>query len=186
MRLIIVQAQRALVGSLFEVVFVCLSVTGLRLKYTGLRIVYVSCSMCPLFFTLALVLEDALEDIRWRQARERMQRYRKQLSGMKDGSAKVKREDLRANTNATHFARWPGVNGIGKEQHDTIVCTTLHHILSRQPATFHVLCVRHILRMQNHTSQHFVQNWMQCMSNKWTTLKKGIGLDVLWQHPCGT
>ena len=58
------QAQRALVGSLFEVVFVCLSVTGLRLKYTGLRIVYVSCSMCPLFFTLALVLEDALEDIR--------------------------------------------------------------------------------------------------------------------------
>ena len=32
------QAQRALVGSLSEVVFVCLSVMGLRLKYTSLRI----------------------------------------------------------------------------------------------------------------------------------------------------
>ena len=75
MRLIIVQAQRALVGSLFEVVFVCLSVTGLRLKYTGLRIVYVSCSMCPLFFTLALMMEESSEDRRRRQAREQMHRY---------------------------------------------------------------------------------------------------------------
>ena len=77
-RLIIMQAQRAIVGSLSEVVFVCLS--GLQLKYTGLRIVYVSCSMCPLCFTLALVMEDSLEDRRWRQAREWMQRYRRWLS----------------------------------------------------------------------------------------------------------
>ena len=55
MRLIIVQAQRALVGSLSEVVFVCLFVTGLR-------IVYVSCSTCSLFFMLALVMEDSSED----------------------------------------------------------------------------------------------------------------------------
>ena len=68
------QAWRALVGSLSEVVFVCLSVTGLRLKYTGLHIVYVFCSTCPLFFTLALVMEDSSEDRRRRQARERMQR----------------------------------------------------------------------------------------------------------------
>ena len=67
--------------------------------------------------------------------------------GMKDGSTKVKGEDLHANTNATHFARWPGMNGIGKEQHDTIVCMTLRHNLSHQPATFHMLCVRHVLRM---------------------------------------
>ena len=39
------------------------------------------------------------------------------------------------------------MNGIGEEQHDTIVCTTLRHNLSRQPATFHVLCVRYVLRM---------------------------------------
>ena len=69
------QVRRALVGSLSEIVFVCLSVTGLRLKYTGLRVVYVSCSTCPLFFTLALVMEESLEDRRQRQARERMQRY---------------------------------------------------------------------------------------------------------------
>ena len=62
MKLIIVQVRWALVGSLSEVVFVCLSVTGLRLKYTGLHIVYVSCSMSPLFFTLALVMENSLKD----------------------------------------------------------------------------------------------------------------------------
>ena len=56
------QTRWALVGSLSEVVFVCLSVTGLRLKYTGFRIVYVSCGTCPLFFTLALVMEDSSED----------------------------------------------------------------------------------------------------------------------------
>ena len=56
------QARRALVGSLSEVALVCLSVMGLRLKYMGLRIVYVSCSTCPLFFTLALMMEDSLED----------------------------------------------------------------------------------------------------------------------------
>ena len=50
-RLIIVQARRALVGPQSEVVlvclFVCLSVTGLRLKYmyTGLCIVYVPFGM---------------------------------------------------------------------------------------------------------------------------------------------
>ena len=42
-RLIIMQAQRVLVGSYSEVVLVCMYVclpeTGLRLKYTGLRIV---------------------------------------------------------------------------------------------------------------------------------------------------
>ena len=69
MRLIIVQARRALVGSLSEVVFVCLSVTGLRLKYTSLRIVYVSCSTCLLFFMPALMMEDSSEDRQWRQAR---------------------------------------------------------------------------------------------------------------------
>ena len=75
------QAQRALVGFLSEVVFLCLSVTGLRLKYTGLRIVYIPCSMFPLFFTLVLVImEDSSEDRRRRQARERMQRYRGRLS----------------------------------------------------------------------------------------------------------
>ena len=81
-RHIIVQARLVLVGSLSEVVFVCLSVTGLRLKYTGLRIVYVSVSSstCPLFFTLALMMEDSSEDRRRRQARERMQRYRRRLS----------------------------------------------------------------------------------------------------------
>ena len=77
---IIVQVRCALVGFLSEVVLVCLSVMGLRLKYTGLCIVYVSCSMCPLFFMLALVMEDSLEDRRWRQARERMQIYSKWLS----------------------------------------------------------------------------------------------------------
>ena len=62
LRLIIVQAQQALVGSFSEVVFVCLSVTGLRWKCMGLRIVHISCSMCPLFFMLALVMEDSSED----------------------------------------------------------------------------------------------------------------------------
>ena len=58
------QARRALVGSLSEVVFVCLSVTGLRLKYTSLCIVYVFCNTCPLFFMLALVMEDSPKDRR--------------------------------------------------------------------------------------------------------------------------
>ena len=34
-------ARQALVGSYSEVVLVCLSVTGLQLKYMGLRIVYI-------------------------------------------------------------------------------------------------------------------------------------------------
>ena len=63
-RHIIEQARWALVGSLSEVVFVCLFVTGIQLKYTGLRIVYVSYSMCSLFFTLALVMGDSSEDRR--------------------------------------------------------------------------------------------------------------------------
>ena len=46
-RLIIVQARRALVGTQSEVVFIC-TVTGLRLKYTGLRIVYVPFCHVPL------------------------------------------------------------------------------------------------------------------------------------------
>ena len=68
----------------------------------GLRIVYVSCSTCLLFFTLALVTEDSLEDRRRRKAREQMQTYIRRLSAqqIKDGSTKVKGEDLRANTNA--------------------------------------------------------------------------------------
>ena len=49
-RLIIVQAWRAVVGPWSEVVlvcmYVCMSVTGLRLKYTGLCIVYVPFGMC--------------------------------------------------------------------------------------------------------------------------------------------
>ena len=60
----IVQVRWALVGFLSEVVLVCLSIMGLQLKYMGLRIVYVYCSTCPLFFTLALVMEDSLEDRR--------------------------------------------------------------------------------------------------------------------------
>ena len=40
-RLIIMQVRWALVGSQSEVVLVCMSITGLRLKYTGLCIVYV-------------------------------------------------------------------------------------------------------------------------------------------------
>ena len=68
MRLIIEQARWALVGSLSEVVFVCLSVTGLRLKYMALRIVYVSCSTCPLFFRYVLMMEDSSEDRRRQQA----------------------------------------------------------------------------------------------------------------------
>ena len=46
------QAWRALVGTWSEVVFVCmyvcLSVTGLRLKYTGLCIVYIPFCHMPL------------------------------------------------------------------------------------------------------------------------------------------
>ena len=49
-RHIIVRARRALMGPYSEVVlvcmYVCLSVTGLRLKYTSLRIVYVPSGMC--------------------------------------------------------------------------------------------------------------------------------------------
>ena len=75
---------------------------GFTIEIYGLRIVYLSWSTCPLFFRLALMTEDSLEDRRRRQARERMQTYRRRLSiqQMKDGSTKVKGEDLRANTNA--------------------------------------------------------------------------------------
>ena len=45
-RLIIVQAWQALVGPYSEAVLVCLSITGLRLKYTGLCIVYVPFGTC--------------------------------------------------------------------------------------------------------------------------------------------
>ena len=45
------RARRALMGPYSEVVlvcmYVCLSVTGLRLKYTSLRIVYVPSGTCP-------------------------------------------------------------------------------------------------------------------------------------------
>ena len=60
----------------------------------------------PLFFTLALVMEDSLEDRRRWQAMRTNAEHRRRLSvnrGMKDGSTKVKGEDLRANT-MTHFA----------------------------------------------------------------------------------
>ena len=80
-------ARWALTGPYSEVVLVCLSVTGLRLKYTSLRIVYVPSSMCP---SGALELtqssrraHDTMEDLeerRRRQARERVQRYRRRLS----------------------------------------------------------------------------------------------------------
>ena len=123
--------------SLSEVVFVhvCLSVTGLR-------IVYVSCSMCPLFFTLALVMEDSSEDRRRRQARERMQRYRRWLSAQQRDERRQYESDRR------RLACQHQRNSLRKEQHDTVVCTTLRHNLSRQPATFHVLCVRHVLHMR--------------------------------------
>ena len=50
-RHIIVRARRALMGYKSEVMLVCmhvcLSVTGLRLKYTSLRMVYVPSGTCP-------------------------------------------------------------------------------------------------------------------------------------------
>ena len=58
-RLIIVQARQTLVGSLSEVVFACLSVMGLRLKYTGLCILQ---HVSPLFYACAR--EDSSEDRR--------------------------------------------------------------------------------------------------------------------------
>ena len=49
------QARRALVGlSLRLCLYVCMSVTGLRLKYTGLRILYV-----PLWHTMEIEVEES-------------------------------------------------------------------------------------------------------------------------------
>ena len=108
-RLIIVQVWRALVGSLSEVAFVCLSVTGLQLKCMGLHIVYVSCSTC---FTLALVIEDSSEDRRRRQAREQMQRYRRRLS------AQQRDERRQCETERRRLAR--------KHQRDSLRSLTWH------------------------------------------------------------
>ena len=74
------QAQRALVGPQSEVVlvcmYVCMFVTGLRLKYTGLCIVYVPfgtcCSGChrAMVHGVEIEVQDS-EDIRRRQNESR-------------------------------------------------------------------------------------------------------------------
>ena len=38
---------------MYVCMYVCMSVTGLRLKYTSLRVVYVPSSMCPSWCTRA-------------------------------------------------------------------------------------------------------------------------------------
>ena len=57
---------------MYVCMYVCLSVMGLRLKYTSLRMVYVPSGTCPLG-ALELTMED-LEERRRRQTRERVQR----------------------------------------------------------------------------------------------------------------
>ena len=50
--------------------YVCLTVTGLRLKYTKLRIVYVPSGTCPSWCARAHDMMEDLEERRRRQARE--------------------------------------------------------------------------------------------------------------------
>ena len=84
MRLIIVLVRQVLVGSLSELVFVCtyvcMSVTGLWLKYTSLCLVYPPFWHVPLMVPLHVMENSELtEDRRQWQAREWVQRHRRFL-----------------------------------------------------------------------------------------------------------
>ena len=75
------QAQQALVGSQSKVVLVCMSVTGLRLKCMDLHIVYVPYWHVPLIMNgIAMDVKDQ-EDRRRQQDKERIQKYRRWLTG---------------------------------------------------------------------------------------------------------
>ena len=65
---------------MYVCMYVCLFVTGLRLKYTSVRIFYVPSGTCPSWCARAHDTMEDLEERRRHHARERVQRYRKHLS----------------------------------------------------------------------------------------------------------
>ena len=73
--------------------YVCLSVTGLRLKYTGLRIVYVPLWHVPLTMPLQ------------KTTPKQVQRYERPQQKVKDDKVMVARKDLHISTRAIYFAR---------------------------------------------------------------------------------
>ena len=111
----------------------------------------------PSFFMLALMMEDSSEDRRQRQVREQMQRYRRRLSAQQRDerwqykserrtlARQHQRDSFRSLTQHERDRRRTAQH---HSQHDIVVCMTLHHNLSRQPATFHMLCMRHVLCMR--------------------------------------
>ena len=80
MRHIIVRTQRALMGPYSEVVlvcmYVCMCVTGLQLKYTSLRIVYVPSGTCLSWCARA---HDTMEDLEDRETTTPDQRTRPEV-----------------------------------------------------------------------------------------------------------
>ena len=120
MRLIIVQTWRALVGICLRLwLYVYLSVTGLQLKYMGLRIVYIPLLHVPLMMPLRWEIE--VEDRRWCQNESRCMEDDSLLNKrMKDDKIMVTRNDLRVTTRVIYFACWP-VNGIGGGQHGFVL-----------------------------------------------------------------
>ena len=130
MRLIIVQARRALVGSLSEAVLVCILSDNEIYRYThSLR----TSPPRPAYDARSWSIEDSKGRI-WRQNKSRC---------MEDDKKTATRNDLRVSTGAIYFARW-SVNVIDGGQH-CLASTALRTLPFR---TSHVLRMRHMMRMR--------------------------------------
>ena len=81
--------------------YVCLSVTGLRLKYTRLRMVYVPSRHVPLLVRLSSRWKTWRRD---NDARPENASRDTEDEIMKDDSTRVKEEDLHVSSKEIHFA----------------------------------------------------------------------------------
>ena len=143
-RLIIMQARRALVGPQCEVVY--LSVTGLRLKYTSQCIVYVPFGTCRSGCHRAMAhgMEFEVEDLEDRRRRQNESRCR--LTAEQKDERRQDNDDKKrlARHHLSDLLRSPTRERIGGGQHG-VVSPALRASPFR---TFHVLRVRHPTRMR--------------------------------------
>ena len=126
--------------------YVCLSVTGLQWKYMSLHIVYVPLRHVPLMMPSGdMRSRSRTRRIKKKTTPEWVQMYGRRLTAQQKDERQQdegNKKWLARHHPNDYFARWP-VNGIGWGQHG-VVSTALRASTFR---TFHVLRVRHMMRM---------------------------------------
>ena len=127
---------------MYVCMFVCLSVTGLRLKYTGLCIVYVHFGMCRSGSHCAMARRSRLRTRKIEDdARTSQDVWKRLLTAQQKDERRQDNDDKKrlARHHPSNLLRLLTRERIGGGQHG---------VVSPALPSFHVLRVRHLMRMR--------------------------------------